>query len=278
MLAGRAILRTMHPFMATELGALFDLERVLRIGMLPVVWDSNIPEEVLRTYAAMYLREEVQAEGLVRNIGLFSRCLEILSFSHGSVLNISNVSRECAVERKSVEGYVAILEDLLLAWRLPVFSRRASRALITHPKFYLFDAGVFQSLRPKGPLDQPGEIAGQALEGLVAQHLRAWVAYQRKDWMLYFWRTRSGVEVDFVVYGQDGIWALEVKNASESYDHDVRSLLAFREDYPQARVALLYRGRERIMRRNILCLPVEEFLRNLRPDGPLINNLPDASP
>jgi len=275
LLAGRAILKSMHPFMAAELGVLFDLDRALRIGMLPIVLGSPIPEEVLRTYAALYLREEVQVEGLVRNIGVFSRFLEIISFSHASVLNISNVARECAVERKSVEGYVTILEDLLLAWRIPVFAKRARRTVSTHPKFYLFDAGVFQSLRPKGPLDHANEIGGQALEGLVAQHLRAWIAYQGKDWSLHFWRTQSGVEVDFVVYGQDGIWALEVKNTAEARSQDVRSLRTFREDYPQSHTALIYRGRERVMCRNVLCVPADEFLRQLRPDGPMIRNMPD---
>jgi predicted AAA+ superfamily ATPase len=108
LLGGRAILRTMHPFMAAELGARFNFDEALRYGMLPVVVASENPDEVLRSYAALYLREEVQMEGLVRNIGNFSRFLESVSFSHGSVLNISNIARECSVERKTVEGYMPL--------------------------------------------------------------------------------------------------------------------------------------------------------------------------
>ena len=88
-------------------------------------------------------------EGLVRNVGNFSRFLEAISFSHASILNLSNVARDCMVERKVVEGYTAILEDILLGFRLPVFTRRAKRELAAHPKFYLFDTGVFRSLRPR---------------------------------------------------------------------------------------------------------------------------------
>ena len=124
--------------------------------MLPVVWAAHEPVTVLDAYNGLYLREEVQMEGLVRSIGSFARFLEAMSFSHGSVLNLSNVSRECQVSRKTVEGYVEILEDLLLGFRMPVFSRRAKRELAAHPKFYYFDAGVFRANRPAGPLDAPG--------------------------------------------------------------------------------------------------------------------------
>ena len=269
LLGGRALLNTMHPFMAAELGERFETDRALNHGLLPLVWASESPTEVLRSYAALYLREEVQMEGLVRNIGNFSRFLEAISFSHGSVLNISNVARECEVERKVVEGYVGILEDILLGWRLPVFSRRAKRALSAHPKFYLFDTGVFRSLRPQGPLDRPEEIEGQALEGLVAQHLRAWAAYSQMKREIFFWRTRSGLEVDFIVYGPDGLWAVEVKNARKIHPNDLRGLRSFKEEYPQSKAFLLYRGKDRFLRNDILCVPCQEFLMGLRPDRSL---------
>ena len=121
-----------------------------------------------------------------------------------ATLNATNIGRECGVKRGTVENYIQILEDLLLAYTLPVFTRRAQRALSSHPKFYLFDAGIFQALRPRGPLDRPEEIHGAGLEGLVAQHLRAWNGYSREKYELAFWRTRSQLEVDFVVYGPKG--------------------------------------------------------------------------
>lgn len=264
LLAGRALMREMHPFLASELQD-FDLHRSLETGLLPLVVDSETPEDVLDAYAALYLEQEVQAEGLVRNVGSFARVLEAVSFSHGSVLNLSNVARESQVKRRTVTAHLEILEDLLLAFRIPVFTRRAKRATVAHPKFYYFDAGVYRSLRPHGPLDRPEEIDGAALEGLVAQHLRAWIAYSVEDFSLAYWRTRSGVEVDFVVYGAGGFWALEVKNTGTVRSQDVRSLRSFRRDYPEAEAILLYRGTERLRIDDVACVPVDEFLRGLRP-------------
>ncbi len=265
LLAGRALLCRLHPFMAAELGRRFSLEAALGAGLLPIVIDSDDPAQVLKTYAALYLREEVQMEGLVRNVGNFSRFLEAVSFSHASLINVTNIARECQIERKVVEGYLNILEDLMLGYRVEIFSKRAQRALVSHPKFYLFDAGVFRSLRPQGPLDNPQEIGGQALEGLVAQHLRSWIDYSNSDFTLHFWRTRSGVEVDFIVYGSEGIVAIEVKNSSRIQPQEIKSLRSFREDYPKAKLYLLYRGKERLMKDGIHCIPCDEFLSALRP-------------
>jgi len=200
---------------------------------------------------------------------VFRRFLEAVSFSHGSVLNLSNIARECEVNRKTAEGYLAILEDLLLAFRLPVFTKRAQRAVVSHPKFYLFDTGVFRGLRPAGPLDRPEEIEGTALEGLVAQHLRAWAAYSSSRFDLFYWRTAAGSEVDFVVYGASGFWAIEVKNTARIRPEDLRPLRSFGQDYPQCELIFLHRGGEQLRRDGILCLPCGEFLQQLRPDLPL---------
>ncbi len=265
LLAGRALMCNLHPFMATELGNRFDFEAALNQGLLPLVWSSDNPKQILDAYAALYLREEVQMEGLVRNVGNFSRFLEAISFSHGALLNISNVARECQVERKVVEGYVGILEDLLLGYRLPVFTKRAKRAVVAHPKFYFFDAGVYRSLRPRGPLDRPEEIEGPALEGLVGQHLRAWIDYSDNEATLSYWRTRAGVEVDFVIYTPEAIYALEVKNTARVRPEDLRALKAFGRDYPESKTYMLYRGGERLRKDGVLCLPCDEFLMTLRP-------------
>ena len=265
LLAGRVLKLTLHTFMAAELGNKFNFKKALKIGTLPLVVAALEPEKVLKTYSALYVREEVQMEGLVRNISGFSRFLEAVSFSHGAVLNISNVARECEIERKVVEGYISILEDLLLSFRLPVFTKKAKRATAAHPKFYYFDTGVFRSLRPSGPLDRPEEIEGCALEGLVAQHLISWNAYRGEKNKIYYWRTRSGVEVDFIVYGEEVFWAIEVKNTSRIRKEDLNSLRAFIEEYPQCNAFLLYRGKERLLRKGVLCIPCEEFIMKLNP-------------
>jgi len=269
LLAGRAVVRFLHPFMAAELGAAFDLDRALTQGLLPVVWDAARPGDTLAAYVGLYVKEEVQAEALVRDLGDFHRFLEAASFSQASVLNVSEVARECQVGRKTVEGYLGVLEDLLLAFQVPVFAKRARRKVTAHPKLFFSDVGVFRSLRPAGPLDRPEEIAGAALEGLVAQHLRAWIDYSGADATLSFWRTRAGSEVDFVIYGQDAFTAIEVKHAGDVRPADLRGLRAFAEDYPEADLRLLYRGTEALEIDGIRCLPCEGFLRELRPGRPL---------
>jgi len=265
LLAGRVLNMTLHPFMAAELGEMFDFEKALSQGLVPLVTMSNDPEKVLNSYTALYVREEVQMEGLVRNIGGFSRFLEAVSFSHSSVLNISNVARECEIERKVVESYISILEGLLLSYRIQVFTKRAMRATIHHPKFYYFDAGVFRSLRPRGALDRPEEIDGAALEGLIAQHLVAWNAYSGGQNNVYYWRTRSGTEVDFIVYGPEVFWAIEVKNTDRIRNEDLHALRSFKEEYPEAGLYFLYRGNEKVLIRDILCMPCVEFLNKLKP-------------
>ncbi len=270
LLAGRAVVSFCHPFMASELGDTFRLERALQLGTIPLVLAAEAPDETLAGYVMLYVREEVMAEGLVRDIGGFSRFLEAIAFSHAALLNVAEVSRECEVSRKTVEGYVSVLEDMLLGRRLPVFSRRAKRTLIKQSKFYFADCGVFRSLRPKGPLDRPDEINGGALEGLVYQHLQAWVDYSQGSHQLSYWRTAGGTEVDFVVYGERQFCALEVKNNTRVSSRDLKGLKAFRQDYPESQAVLLYRGKERLSIDGILCLPCTMFLSGLIPDRPML--------
>lgn len=269
LLAGRALLFHFHPFLPSELGDSFSLEKSLEIGMLPLVWDSENPKKTLEAYASLYLKEEVQAESLVRKVGDFSRFLEIMTFSHASQLNAANIARECEINRSTVDNYLQILKDLLLGYTIDVFTKRAKRALSSHPKFYFFDSGVFQSLRPKGPLDRVQEINGAALEGLVAECLRSWIDLAQTSYSLHFWRTRAGNEVDFIIYGEHGFYAIEVKNAARISPQDLNGLKAFKEEYPEAFPLLLYRGKEKVFYQNILCVPMEDFLRNLKPGTPL---------
>ena len=266
LLGGRATVRTLHPFMGAELPS-FNLERSLLIGLVPLVIRARDPKDTLAAYASLYVEQEVKIEGLVRHMGSFARFLEVVSFSHGSVLTLTNVARDAAVNRKTVEGFVEVLEDLLISFRVPVFTRRARRATVAHPKFYFFDTGVFRSLRPGGPLDRPSEIDGAALEGLVAQHLRAWIAYTGGDHELFYWRTRSGVEVDFVLYGTTNFTAIEVKNSDRVRPADLRGLKAFTQDYPECTPLLLYRGADMLDIDGISCRPVNSFLATLRPDA-----------
>ena len=263
LLAGRAYKKSMHPFTANELGEDFDLLEALEYGLIPVVYDSQNKNDALDAYVDLYVREEVMMEGLTRNIGNFSRFLEAVSFSHGSQVNVSTIARECQIDRKTVESYINILEDLLLAQRIPVFTKKARRNMAAHPKFYFFDTGLYRKLRPSGPLDRSEEIGGVALEGLVYQHIKAFLDNQSVDAKLFFWRTKSGSEVDFITYGNDSFCAVEVKSSGNLRPKDFNGLKAFGEDYPMSKRMMVYMGKTKFMKDDILVIPAEEFIKNV---------------
>jgi uncharacterized protein len=265
LLAGRALWKNFHPYVGYELANDFVLERALQTGMLPLIWGSSSPEEKLQAYVDLYLQEEVKAEALVRQVGEFARFLQTMAFSHASTINLSNIARECEVPRKTVDSHLQILKDLLLGYTINVFEQRAKRATSSHPKFYFFDPGVFRALRKQGFLDLSSEAEGAALEGLVAEHLRYWIDLQKEKNELFFWRTRAGLEVDFIVYGPKAFYAFEIKNAHILSPMDFKSLKEFKKDYPEAKAALFYRGQKNLVRENIHCIPVEQFLREMNP-------------
>lgn len=210
-----------------------------------------------------YLREEVLQEGLTRNIGAFTRFLEVASFSQGAVLNISEIARELSLNRLLVASYFDILEDLLLAVRIPVFTQRAKRKIIAHQKFYFFDAGIYRTVRPVGLLDTVEEIDGAALETLFLQSLRAINDYFDLGYKIYFWRTQSGTEVDFVIYGPRGLYAFEIKRSAKISPKALKGLKGFQEDYPEAKLYLLFFGKYKEYHDGITVLPYEEALRDL---------------
>ena len=260
LLGGRARTYHLYPLTAVEAGADFALERALLHGQLPSVYTQPDPEQYLASYVENYLRQEVLEEGRTRNLAAFSRFLESASFSQAASLNVAAVAREVGVDRKTAAGYFDLLEDLLIATRLPVFTKRAKRRMTAHAKFFLFDVGVYRTIRPTGPLDSPEQIDGAALETLVYQELRAAIAYRSLKLGLFFWRTASGTEVDFVAYGGDGLFAIEVKRSRTIRRADLHGLKQFKSDYPMARCVLLFGGDRREYRDGIELLPVAEAL------------------
>ncbi len=263
LLAGRALRYHMHPLVIQEIGQDFNLNHALQFGLLPAAVGHDDPKKYLETYVQMYLREEILQEGLTRNVGAFTRFLEVASFSQGSVLNFSEIARELSLNRLMVANYFEILEDLLLAVRLPTFSQRAKRKIIAHEKFYFFDTGVYRILKPTGPLDTAAEGDGAALETLFLQSLRAINDYFNLDYKIYFWRTLAGVEVDFVIYGPRGLHAFEIKRSSQVTDKSLKGLKSFHQDYPQAQLHFLFLGKHKEYHGNIKAIPFEEALREL---------------
>lgn len=263
LLAGRALTYYLHPLTAFELGPDFDMNRALTYGQLPSISVEEDPKKYLESYVKTYLETEILQEGLTRNLSAFTRFLEIASFSQGSVLNVSEIAREAAIERKVVENYFAILENLLTALRLPVFTKRAKRRLVAHQKFYFFDVGIYRTLRPMGPLDRPEEGQGVAFESLFLQDLLAVNDSQGLGYTLFYYRTATGQEVDFVAYGNRGLLAFEIKRTGKVKKEMLRSMKAFKQEYPEAECFFVYGGK-RIMREdNIEILPMEHALYDL---------------
>ena len=263
LLAGRALNYTMHPLTAIELGKDFNLEYALKYGQLPAIMSEPKPERYLKTYVNNYLHEEVQQEGLVRQLGTFSRFLEAASFSQGSLLNVNAVARETGVSQKTAGTYFDILNDLLIATKIPIFTKKAKRELVSHPKFYFFDVGVYRAIRPVGILDDPAALGGLSLETLFLQELRAINDYLELDYTFYFWRTKNNIEVDFVAYGPKGLIAFEIKSGTRIDSRSLRGLKAFQTDYPMATLYLIYLGERREYHHEITVIPFKEALLEL---------------
>lgn len=260
LLGGRASALHMHPFLASELGADFSVESALREGLIPGVITAPDVGRRLAAYVEEYIATEIAYEARTLKLDAFRRFLEAVSFSHAGEINLLALSRACGVDAKTVGKYIGALTDMLVAFTLPCFAKRASRKLVQREKFYFFDAGVFRRIRPVGKLDAGGDLDGLALEGLVAHHLRAHADYAGGRDRLYFWRTSAGIEVDFILYGETVFRAIEVKNSDAIRPDDLRGLKAFREDYPEAETILLYRGEHRRVIDGITCIPVGEYL------------------
>jgi len=263
LLAGRAYLNYLHPLTASEIGEDFDLKKALQYGLLPAIYQDVNPASRLQSYVGTYLQEEIIQEGLTRNLTAFSKFLQVASFSVGSLVNTTNIAREVWVDRKVVENYFTILEDLMLGVRIPVFARRAKRQIVTHPKFYFFDTGVYQAVRPTGPLDISSEIGGPALENLFFQHLVATNDNLKLGYQFSFFRTISGQEIDFVAYGKNGFFAFEIKLGAGFSPSWTRALTSFGKDYPEAKLYLIYTGSTTLYHNNITILPVETALKTL---------------
>ncbi len=263
LLAGRALLYYMHPLTAMEMGKDFRWENALVHGMLPRAQESDF-QDYLQSYVRVYLDQEIQQEGLTRRLDDFGRFLEVASFSQGQVLNTSNVARESEIQRMTVKGYFQILQDLLIGRMLPPFTKRAKRRLASHPKFYYFDSGVFRAIRPMGPYDKPQELGGVCLETLIYQQISSVNDLLKLGYELYYFRTASGVEVDFVLYGKRGIVGVEVKLGNHFDDTMIRGLKNFARDYPEAKLYLLYTGKNKMYTDGVTVLPVQEALLDLK--------------
>jgi len=262
LLAGRALAYQMYPLTAGEMGNDFSLAKAIKIGMLPMAQYEN-GDDYLKSYVQIYLEQEIFQEGLVRSLPNFARFLEVASFSQGQVLSLAEIARDVGVDGKTVGAYFQILQDLLIGYLLKPFSRRAKRRLVTHEKFYFFDPGVYRAIHPSGPLDIDEEIGGVAMESLVLSQLMANNDLLKLDYDIGYYRTATGVEVDFVLYGKRGLVAIEVKSSSRFKEEMLSGLKKFRIDYPEAKLILLYGGSQELNVGGIKVLPAEKALKDM---------------
>jgi predicted AAA+ superfamily ATPase len=261
LLAGRAVRRELFPMTPHEMGTTFDLARALRIGSLPLVLAAEEPEATLEAYVDLYLKEEVRAEALVRNLPAFSRFLSVAALFHGGVLNTTNVAREAAVSRTTVQGYLEILESTLLATRLPAFEPKLRVRERASPKLFWVDPGIVRAAARLRQTPAPAEI-GHLLEGYVFTLLRTYQAYRGLYDGIYYWAAHEGssLEVDFVLQRGSRLVAIEVKSTSRFSDGWCKGLRLFRSLPGCDRSLVVYLGKERLRTRDgIDVLPVQDF-------------------
>ena len=227
LLAGRALHRSMHPFVPEELGTQFDLEESLRCGLLPIVWDSASKEETLAAYAQLYLKEEIQAEALVRNLSGFARFLPLAALFHGQTVNVTNIAREAGVARTTVAGYLDILVETLLCFRLPAYEAKLRVRERKLPKWYWCDPGIVRAMKRSTGAIAPEE-RGVLFEGMVAQLLRAYKDYRGICDEMYYWAPsgRSETEVDFLLVRGADLIAVEAKSGNTFADTWCKGLRA----------------------------------------------------
>src|SRR3989338_7241094 len=261
LLGGRAWRYEMFPLVSAELKNI-ELLRVLNHGMIPSHYLEDRYQKSLRAYTTDYLKEEVFAEGLTRNIPAFSRFFEAMGYSHGELTNYSNIARECGVDSKTVKEYYQILEDTLLGTMIAPFKRRQSRQVISQaPKFYLFDVGVAGALTNRHLTQDRGELFGKAFEHFIFMEIRAHRSLRELNYAINFWRTKSGLEADFVL--GDGQVAIEVKGTNRVDRSELRPLMAFGDEYAPRQTLVVCNERVERIHEHIRILPWRVFLRDL---------------
>ncbi len=270
LLGGRAIKYNFYPLIYPEYREEFDLLKIFNQGLIPAHFISRNPRKLLQSYIEDYLTNEIRAESYVRNITAFSRFLDSTRFSYGEILNYTNIAREVGIDSKTIKEYYQILVDTLVGYLIYPYTKKVSRAIISHtPKFYYFDVGIASRLSKKNYLELTGADAGRALQNYILMELISYIGLNDSDYNLFYWRTNSGLEVDFIL--SDGISIpipIEVKISKTIHKTELKPIKAFMEEHklsigyivclePQPRKLLIKDTKE------ILILPVEEFLKKL---------------
>ena len=259
-LGGRAFPVYFHPLVSAEVPD-FDLDRAVNYGMIPSHYLAKNPERRLTAYIDVYLKEEIKEESLVRNLSAFQRFLEVAAISNGEIINNKNIAQECGVNASTVSSYFDILEDTLIGYRIPAYTKVVQRRLVQAPRFYYFDVGVVNYLMHRTRLVRGTPEYGHAFEHLVVQELIAYMHYTHQNEKLSYWRTYAGTEVDIII--GDARVAIEIKSVDEVLPKHLKGLKAFGEEHPNCRRIIV--SQDIFPRRigEIECIPIKEFFHRL---------------
>lgn len=260
LMAGRAKSLYLHPFVSAELKT-FDLDKILNFGLLPPVTLGETPLDELKTYSNDYLREEIKAEALSRNIENFSRFLNVAALSNAEIINFESIARDAGIPPRTIREYYALLEDTLLGAMLAPLKTAGKRKAISRGKFYFFDVGVVHSLTHEVSIAEDTVAYGKAFEQFIYQEIKAYIDYSRQDAVLNFWRTQEGDEVDFVVNGNI---AIEVKSSRQVHENHLKGLFRLEDEQKMKRSMIVSRDKEkRIVGKKIEIYPYRQFLDEL---------------
>jgi predicted AAA+ superfamily ATPase len=260
LLGGRALRYELYPLISVEIPD-FNLLRALNHGLLPRHYDVANPNRLISSYIGSYLRDEIAAEARIRNIGTFARFLEIAALTNGEMVNYTNIASDCGISATTVKEYFQILEDTLIGRYLPSFQKRPKRRVITAPKFYLFDVGIANYLLHREKIKLGSELFGKAFEHFIYQEIYAHSRYSGKEYPMYYWRTTSQLEIDFVL--GDHEVAIEVKATEQANHRHLKGLKAFAEEYEVKKLILISNDPMPRLVDHILILPWKIFLERL---------------
>lgn len=263
LLGGRALRFELRGLTSAELGADFDLRRVLNYGFLPPVLRDGDPGERVESYVADYLKEEIAAEGMVRSLPAFSDFLEAASLADTEMVSFTNVAQDCGVSAHTAKAYYGILEDTLIGRFLPAYRKRPKRRVIRAPKFYFADVGLVNRLAHRGELMPGSELFGKAFENWVFHELGTWLTYTRSSERLSYWRLAGGTEVDFIM--GDMRVAVEAKAASRIGSRHLKGVRSLVQDHPgvERRIVVCLEDRPLRTGDGIDVLPAAEFAERL---------------
>jgi len=265
LLAGRVWEARLFPLTWKEAPG-FNLEKYLRYGGLPAVYLSELPEEELDAYVNTYLKEEIMAEGLVRNLPPFARFLRSMALANGEVINFTKLANDCQVSASTVREHVGLLEDTLVGFSLPAWAESRKRKAIKSGKFYFFDPGVTHTLAGTRVLDRNSDLYGKSFEQFIGMELRAYLSYGRIKLPFTYWRSTHGHEVDFLIGERT---AVEVKATSQVVPGDFKGLKALAEEKVFTNFFLVSQDTVASRHANIQAIHWEEFLKRLW-DGEII--------